>query len=84
MCDILERHGTDVDTFQSMHPDHETYIARVQRTDDKEWILLKMPRRAIEFFDNQYESDLFLRKAFRHEIGRPDHLLAEAWKDRYE
>ena len=52
VCDILERHGTDVDTFQSMHPDHETYIARVQRTDDKEWILLKMRQRAIEFFDN--------------------------------
>jgi hypothetical protein len=81
VCDILERHGKDDDTFQSMHPDRETYIARVERTDDKEWILLKVPRRAIEFFDNQYESDLFLRTAFRHEIGLPDHLLAEAWKD---
>jgi len=80
-CDILERHGRDVDTYQSVHPEYETYTAQVYVTDDTEWILRNMPRRAIEFFDNAYESDMFLRMAFRHEIGLPDHMIPEAWKD---
>jgi len=44
-------------------------------------VIRQVPRRAIEFFDDEYTSDLTLTRAFRHEIGLPDHLLPPAWAD---
>lgn len=80
-CDLLERHGRDDDTYQSIHPEKERYTARVYKSEQVEWIVEQMPRRAIEFLDKSYESDMFLRRAFRHDIGLPDHMIPEAWKD---
>ena len=80
-CDLLERHGRDDDTHQSIHPEKERYTARVYKSEHVEWIVQQMPRRAIEFLDKSYESDMFLRRSFRQNIGLPDHMIPEAWKD---
>lgn len=40
-----------------------------------------IPRNAIRFFDRPYSTDLHLRNAFRHEIGLPDELVPQAWRN---
>lgn len=40
-----------------------------------------VPRHAIRFFDSPYSSDIQLKGAFRHEIGLPDELLPDAWRN---
>jgi hypothetical protein len=49
--------------------------------DDREFEVHDVPRDMIEYFDASYSSDLFLRTAFRHEIGLPDELVPPAWRD---
>ena len=49
--------------------------------EPKRFISYNMPRRAIEIFDSDYASPQFHRKAFRHEIGIPDEIFPEAWRD---
>ncbi len=39
------------------------------------------PRRWIRFLDEWYSGDEFLPNAFRHEMGLPDHLFSEHWKN---
>ena len=82
-CEILVRHNTDLDTFPSVNPENqERYTARVLYDRKREWIVKQMPRTAIEFFDKPGTSDLFLRSAFRFNIGLPDDMLPKAWRDR--
>ena len=40
-----------------------------------------VPRTAIDFFDRMYSNDQFMRHTFRHEIGLPDEMLPDAWRD---
>jgi hypothetical protein len=41
----------------------------------------KVPREAIRFLDLPYTSDIHLRRSFRHEIGIPDDMLPNAWRN---
>uniref|UniRef100_A0A7S1VIS3 SET domain-containing protein n=2 Tax=Grammatophora oceanica TaxID=210454 RepID=A0A7S1VIS3_9STRA len=82
-CDIVARDGEDLAGYQSVEPDGSHYIAKVykRKKSKKPLIVRKVPRRAIEFYDRKYQSDLFLRTAFRHEIGLPTKMLPKAWRD---
>jgi hypothetical protein len=85
-CDILERefetsYEDAVDRLESIEPVPTTYTVLLDRGDRDNAIVSGMPRNAIRFFDDEYASDLFLRSAFRHEIGIPDHMVPAAWRD---
>jgi hypothetical protein len=80
-CDVLERKNTDFSTHQSVIGGQELYTAKVYHAAEEAWIVRNIPRRAIEFFDENYTSDLFNRNAFRHYIQLPDRMIPEAWKD---
>jgi hypothetical protein len=65
-------------------PQDVDYEAKVFFNDDNptEFCLVKgIPRRAIEYFDQNYTSNQFLRSTFRHEIGLKDNLVPDAWRD---
>ena len=82
ICDVLER-SEDKNNFLdgTVSPSLHTYTVRIYMEDDKKAIVRQVPRRAIEYFDDEYRSDTNLNKAFKHEIGLPDHLLPPAWAD---
>ena len=85
-CDILERefdttYESAVDRAESIEPVPTTYTVLLDRGDRDNAIVVGIPRNAIRFFDNQYASDLFLRSAFRREIGIPDAMVPSAWRD---
>lgn len=44
--------------------------------------LTKFPRDSIRYFHKPYQSDLFLRGAFRHFIEIPDEMFPELWRDK--
>jgi hypothetical protein len=44
-------------------------------------IVTHVPRHAIRFSDKMYTTDQHLENAFRHEIGLPDDVFPESWKD---
>ena len=44
-------------------------------------LLFDVPRRGMKFIDLPYQSDQNLKAAFRHEIGLPNHIWPEKWKD---
>ena len=87
-CDILDRHVEEdwdmadvLDRSASIKPIDIWYTARVPKEEDEDAIVHNIPRQAIQFFDVEYTSDLFLRSAFRHEIHLPDHMVPTAWRD---
>jgi hypothetical protein len=42
-------------------------------------IITHIPWKAIRFFNRPYTSDVFLKQAFRHEMGLPEGLWPESW-----
>jgi hypothetical protein len=81
-CDILQRDIKDKYLVDTISPNLGTYTVRIHRSKKEKVVMNKVPRTAIEFFDDEYTSDLFLNKrAFRHEIQLPDHMVPQAWKD---
>ena len=78
-CEIVERYKEYVETADSIRPVGELYKVRVWRHHQMTWTVVDVPRRAIEFFDHKYFSDLHLRDAFRHEMDLPDHMFPEMW-----
>lgn len=83
-CTILERQRNKRDKYnlkESVQPPQHYYTIQYEHHKGKQRIVQKVPRRAIEFFDKPYMSDQSLTPVFRHEIGLPDDMLPEAWKD---
>lgn len=78
-CEIVERYKEYVETADSIRPVGELYKVRVWRHHQMAWIVTDVPRRAIEFFDSRYSSDLHLSRAFRHEMDLPDHMFSVLW-----
>ena len=93
-CEVVERVVENADAHYAMlrgdsvMPLREVYsaIVTVHPGDEHRppirFISFNMPRRAIEIFDEEYAAPQFYRGAFRHEIGIPDDLIPEAWRDR--
>jgi hypothetical protein len=80
-CIILERHYKTTDSA--------LYTVKLSPTDNNdvyehcelntEIIVSDVPRHAIRILDRPYTADMFLPKAFRHEIGVPDGFYPETW-----
>jgi SET domain len=41
----------------------------------------RLPRESLRFFDVAYSTDMFQPNAFRHDIGIPDSLFPDVWKN---
>jgi hypothetical protein len=80
LCDVLERSKDKNKHLDgTVSPSLHSYTVRIYMKDDKKAIICQVPRRAIEYFDGEYRSDTNVNKAFKHEIGLPDHFLPPAW-----
>ena len=60
--------------------DYFTYDALIA-TDDEEVLVQQIPRDGFRFFNLPYSTDMHLKKAFRHDIGIPDSIFPNLWKD---
>jgi hypothetical protein len=87
-CKIMECEEEDeeldhaFDRKDSVQPALLRYTAIVDRGKESEIARVKgIPRYAVQFHDERYTSDLFLRSAFRHEIELPDEMVPKAWRD---
>lgn len=69
------------DRQDSVFPAPITYTVVLIDEDIK---IVDVPRKAIQFFDNEYMSDNSWRKAFRHEIHLPDHMVPPIWRDLHQ
>lgn len=88
-CNITWRHDVkdpyeDDDAEENYH--HYEYDAelRVRKTFEdviihEVHIVTNIPWKAIRFFNKPYTSDVFLKNAFRHEMGLPDDVWPKAW-----
>ena len=86
-CEVLSRLNVDADNAfdrkDSIRPVDVKYEVLVHLGEyaGGDAIFVGLPRMAIQFYDHQYTSDLFLRTAFRHEIHLPDEMVPEEWRD---
>mmetsp|Transcript_16707 Transcript_16707/g.23565 ORF Transcript_16707/g.23565 Transcript_16707/m.23565 type:complete len:1238 (-) Transcript_16707:47-3760(-) len=80
-CEVLRRYEvTGVsDNADNIEPHADYYTVRVNVEKDQTWLVVDVPRIAIEFFDVSYSSDMFLRNTFRQEIGIPHEIFPKAW-----
>jgi hypothetical protein len=81
-CIILKRYQQD------SADDEVLYKAKMLPTDsgvfdacqlDVPHIVTDIPPHAVRIVDRPYTSDMFMAKAFRHEIGVPDGFYPEVW-----
>ena len=50
--------------------------------DKFDFVTIKdVPQYGIQFVNKPYSSDVFLPNAFRHEMGIPDDMMPDAWKN---
>lgn len=89
-CDVIAREtkadSIEVDSGRdSYRPPRVTYTVSVPRRYQgyhRGPLYVKdVPRTAIVFFDRMYANDQYQRQAFRHEIGLPEEMLPDAWRD---
>lgn len=50
----------------------------------REILVANVPRSAMEFVDEPYQSDQHIRNVFRHEIHIPDEIFPPSWKDLHD
>jgi hypothetical protein len=79
-CTILERSSDGAYTVD-LFVDQLTFIMLPDDFGDHH-VRTGVPREAIFFLDANYESDLYLRKAFRQYISIPGHMMPDAWKNK--
>ena len=65
------------------HPSQEAYIYTVELNVEMNspYIVNNVPRRALSFYKKNYQSDIFIEGAFRHEMIIRDELFPSAWKN---
>jgi hypothetical protein len=84
-CEVIGRATTKEAYLRkdSILPMDVTYTAKIYPNGEggTHFIMRDIPRRAVEFFDQSYTSDMFLKDAFRHEIALPDDMVPKAWRD---
>jgi hypothetical protein len=83
-CDVIDRNLKMFDLDEAMDRQDSVYPAPITYTvilTDDDIKIVDVPRKAIQFFDNEYMSDNSWRKAFRHEIHLPDHMVPPIWRD---
>lgn len=85
-CRIIQRQGDDVTgsnrmTFTVQIRNRYGLAAEQRIPKGTTHIVTHVPRQAIRFSDKIYTTDQHLENAFRHEIGIPDGVFPELWKD---
>jgi hypothetical protein len=85
-CSVLQRHEETMDggsrTTFTVQIRNRYGLSPEQRIPKGELhIVTHVPRQAIRFSDKIYTTDQHLENAFRHEIGLPDGIFPELWKD---
>lgn len=88
-CEIVTRETeADADALNnerdSYRPPDVRYTIVIRREDNPGLGPLKIsgvPRTAIMFLDTMYTNNQYVRGSFRHEIGLPDHLVPDVWRD---
>eukprot|EP00804_Cyclotella_cryptica_P030084 CCRYP_020715-RB/>CCRYP_020715-RB protein AED:0.34 eAED:0.34 QI:60/0.66/0.5/1/0.66/0.5/4/413/674 len=82
-CNVIERLDASSDYYgYDDHPFMYTVeISNVRKNQGKRenHVITGVPFRAIDIVDEKYSSDMFLKNAFRHEMGLPDGLWPKAW-----
>jgi len=48
---------------------------------EDDYIVKNVPRKALSFYQRNYQSDLFIKGVFRHEMMIPDEIFPDAWKN---
>jgi len=77
-CTVLERHPPLLNGDGGVYSYTVFFLPENEEGD----IIVKgVPREAIIFVDQPYESDLHTPKTFRHPIGIPDSIFPDAWRD---
>lgn len=77
-CHILE-HDAGTDSYTVLIQSQESLLATHQIPPN--YVVEEVPRFAIKLSDVLRSSDQHLSTAFRHEIGIPDEIFPNAWKD---
>jgi hypothetical protein len=80
-CDILERTRNSDNDFVYTVTFTTEPLDRWDAKEPKEYTFNQVSRDAIKFFDLPFTTDLHLKNAFRHEIGLPDELMHDAWRN---
>jgi len=75
-CSILERY-----TESKVDDTEILYKVNVTLDGNSEITVQGIPRRAIKFVDNAYSADQHMSGTFRHEIGIPDEIFPNTWRD---
>lgn len=85
-CNIIDRldvssdyDGNDNHPFLYTVEMNDVRKNQGKRTIYENQVITAVPFRAIDFVNEKYSSDMFLKNAFRHEMGLPDGLWPEAW-----
>lgn len=89
-CNILSRKSKPRISFEDEDASHSgPYLYTVEISNAKKnqgklaiyenHEITGVPIEAINFVNQKYTSDMFLKNAFRHEMGLPDELWPEAW-----
>jgi hypothetical protein len=77
-CNIINRY----ESFDQLGNETEVfYDAKLRTEDNIEFMLRRIPRRAIEFVNREYTSDQHLIQGFRHSIYIPDEIFPDKWKN---
>jgi hypothetical protein len=69
-CNVLSRSKLEEGKF--------SYVVQFEQDDIRDGV----PRSSIHFADKPYTTDFHLEGVFRHEIGIPDEIFPERWKDK--
>lgn len=81
-CTILDRlqhsEGGEQLYMVKMLPIDSDEVIGLCTLEDPE-VVTNVPRRAIRIIDRPYTSDIFMKNAFRHEIGVPEGFYPETW-----
>eukprot|EP00970_Alexandrium_tamarense_P013789 scaffold3686_cov193-Alexandrium_tamarense.AAC.17 len=84
-CNVTERHHVMCDEEED---EYHNYVYTVQLMATKRqgklriterYELFDTPSEAIRFVNKRYTSDMFLKKAFRHEMHLPDAIFPRSW-----
>ena len=80
-CDILERSEDGSAYKVALLKDGLTFV---EFPGDHDLIVVEgAPRQAMFFLDAEYQSDLYLKGAFRHHIRIPDEMMPNAWRNKH-
>jgi hypothetical protein len=87
-CTVVRRHDVDTAatgrttmTYTVQIRNRHGLAAEQRIPQGAVHIVTHVPREAIRFSDKIYTTDQHLENAFRHEIGIPDGVFPELWKD---